>query len=217
MPTAADLREALGGLATLAVVEIRPVFTGTADTVRDTLLDILPALVAGYGAAAATVAADWYDDLRDELGVTGLFRAIPAAPDLAGVDALARWGVSPLFDAEPDVEAAVQRVAGGVQRRLSDAARRTAAFSSTEDPRAKGWQRQTSGNGCSFCQLLASRGTVYSRETVDFASHDSCACVAVPAFEGAPLPVRPYTPSEREATDADRARVRDYLAEHDVG
>jgi hypothetical protein len=29
--------------------------------------------------------------------------------------------------------------------------------------------------------------------------------------------VKPYTPTERDVTDADRARVREYLRTHDAG
>jgi hypothetical protein len=36
----------------------------------------------------------------------------------------------------------------------------------------------------------------------------------VPAFGGQARPVQPYTPSLRQASKADRARVRDYIATH---
>jgi hypothetical protein len=62
--------------------------------------------------------------------------------------------------------------------------------------------------------MLIGRGAVYSEATADFAAHDHCKCSAVPAFDGEPRPVKPFTPSLREATDADRARVREYLATH---
>ena len=45
-------------------------------------------------------------------------------------------------------------------------------------------------------------------------AHDHCHCSAVPAWSGEPRPVKPYTPSARKATDADRARVRDWIATH---
>ena len=37
---------------------------------------------------------------------------------------------------------------------------------------------------------------------------------AVPAFKGEPRPVKPFTPSARGSTDADRARVHEYLRTH---
>jgi hypothetical protein len=62
--------------------------------------------------------------------------------------------------------------------------------------------------------MLIARGAVYTEVTADFASHDHCNCSAVPAFGGQPLAVKPYTPSSKNITDADRARVREYLRTH---
>lgn len=218
MPTPSQLRSGVADLSTLAAADLRGLWrqVSTADQAQEALSDVLPLLVRTYGTAAATLAADWYDDLRDELSITGRFFAITAELDDQGADVLARWGVGPLFDAEPDWATAKTKIEGGLQRRITNAARETVRVSSIEDPKALGWQRVTSG-GCAFCQMLASRAVVYSERSADFASHDHCKCHAVPAFSGAPRLVEPYTPSEHVATDADRARVRDYLASHDAG
>lgn len=218
MPTPTDLRRSIADLNALAAADLRSLWSSVTDAVeaRQALEDILPLLVRTYGSAAATVAANWYDDLRDELGVKGRFFAIPADIDDQGADVLARWGVTPLFDAEPDWHRAQVLVEGGLQRRIANAARATTTFSSTEDPQAQGWQRAGSGE-CAFCTMLIGRGVVYTESSADFASHDHCNCHAVPAFKGRPRPVRPYTPSDRAVSDADRARVRDYLATHDAG
>lgn len=216
MPTPTLLRSAISDLSTLAARELHGIWRRpTSPTqVRDDLAEVLPDLVDVYGTAASTVAADWYDDLRDELNVARRFSAIPAISGDTGGEALAGWGVGPLFAAEPDWEAAQTLIEGGLQRRIANSARDTIVESSIEDPSAKGWQRQSSG-GCAFCEMLASRGVVFSEASADFASHDHCQCFAVPAFGGRPQIVKPYTPTARDITDADRERVRDYLAEHD--
>lgn len=215
MSTAADLRVSLHGLTRFAVKDVRGLWrqVSTPDQAKQALRDVLPDLSRTYRLAAATVAADWYDDVRDRHGVKGRFTAIVNDFDDAGADALAGWGVGPLYKAEPDWASSLTLVEGGLQRRIADAARDTVRESSIEDPQARGWQRETSG-GCEFCEMVASRGVVFSEASADFASHDNCQCVAVPAFEGAAKPVRPYTPSERDITDDDRARVREYLREH---
>ena len=42
-----------------------------------------------------------------------------------------------------------------------------------------GWARQLSGaESCAFCAMLVSRGAVYSRESVDFRTHNHCDCTA---------------------------------------
>lgn len=218
MPSPADLRSGISGLSALAARDLNRLWREVDSAVRakEALADILPALVATYGLASSTLAADWYDDLRDELNVKGRFSAIVTDIEDLGTDELAGFGVGPLFDANPDWASARTLVEGGVQRRIANAARETVRVSSIEDPRAKGWQRSASG-GCAFCQMVASRGIVFSESSADFASHDHCRCLAVPAFDGFEKPVRPYTPTDRDINDADRARVRAYLAEHHAG
>lgn len=215
MTTATRLRSGVASLSTLAAGDLSALWSQVNDAViaREALRDVLPALVDTYGAAAATLAADWYDDLRDKTGVRGAFTAIPVELGDSGADALAVWGVDPLFRPEPDWDAAKTLIAGGLQRRIANAARLTVAGSSVADPGADGWQRTGTGS-CAFCAMLIGRGAVYSEASADFASHDHCNCAAVPAFRGAPRPVKPFTPSKRAHSDADRARVREYLRTH---
>jgi hypothetical protein len=178
-----QLRSAVSGLTVLADNDLAALWRQVSDAVqaRDALQDVLPSLVDTYGAAAATLAADWYDELRDKLGVAGRFTAIPAAIDDPGADVLARWGVAPLFGADPDWSAAQTLIAGGLQRRIANAARLTVTGSSVSDPKARGWRRVGSG-GCDFCSMLLGRGAVYSEATADFAAHDHCRCGAEPVF-----------------------------------
>jgi hypothetical protein len=71
--------------------------------------------------------------------------------------------------------------AGAATRLVLDAGRDTIRKTTTNDPRTRGWQRVTSG-GCAFCEMLAGRGSVYTEESADFASHDHCACTAEPVY-----------------------------------
>lgn len=154
----------------------------TADAARDGLMGVLPQLVALYGSAAATLGADWYDEMREASEVPGSFRAIPAElPDAGRTDALARWGIGPLFKANPDFDSAFTLVSGGLQRIVANADRETVLLSVRADPRGVGWKRETAG-GCDFCRMLAGRGDVYTADTADFASHDHCHCIAVPVY-----------------------------------
>lgn len=180
---------------------------------RDALEELLPLVVQAYGTAAATVAADWYDDTRAELNVSRRFSAIVPELDHAGANILARWGVGPLFSNAPDWRRAKALIDGGLQLRIANAARETIQISSYEDPQAHGWQRSSAG-GCAFCQMLAGRGHVYGEASADFAAHDHCHCYAVPAFNGYPKLVKAFTPSAQVASDADRTRVRGWLAAH---
>ena len=219
MTTSTQLRRGVAALATLANADLANLWAhvDTATQARDGLRDVLPALLDTYGAAAGTLAANWYDDLRDKSGARGNFSAIPAEIADMGADALAGWGVSPLFQAEPDFAAARTLVEGGLQRRIANVSRLTVAGSSIADPAADGWQRTGSG-ACGFCAMLIGRGAVYTEASADFASHDHCNCAAVPAFGGEPRPVKPYAPSASTSTPAELARVRAYIADmKDVG
>ena len=71
---------------------------------------------------------------------------------------------------------------GAVARYLLDAQRSVIMGSAIASRDVPGWRRIGSG-GCDFCSMLISRGAVYSRETVSFASHDRCRCLAEPALD----------------------------------
>lgn len=173
----------------------------------EALHDLLPAIITEYGAAGAAMAAEWYDQQREKVGARGAFTALPVAADDRGAHALVGWA---LAEANDDTSLATL-VAGGAQRRIADHARYTVARNSIEDKAARGWQRVGSGDNCSFCNMLIGRGAVYSESTVEFSSHDRCNCEAQPAWGGRPLPVKPYVPSRRNITDADRERVVRWL------
>lgn len=177
----------------------------------EALRDLLPSIVREYGSLGATLAAEWYDDQRAKSGVRGKFTAIPIESDDRGSQALIGWALS----TATDDTSLRSLVLGGVQRRVADHVRYTISGSAVADPAAQGWQRVGAGT-CKdgFCDMLIGRGAVYSEATADFAAHDHCKCSAVPAWGGQPLPVKPFTPSLRGVSKADRARVRDWIATH---
>lgn len=148
---------------------------------RDGLLDVLPKLSTIYGEAAATLGADYYDDMREAAGVRKRFTAIVADTAPKGqTDALARWAVSPLFQAEPDYPTTLAKVSGGLQRLIVNADRETVRVSSIEDSQAQGWMRVGSGE-CEWCEQYLD-GEIHYIEGYDFQAHDHCQCTADPAF-----------------------------------
>lgn len=204
-----DLRDGVQGLFGYASADLAALWrqVSSAAEARVALNDVLPSLIATYGSAAAILAANWYDDLRDKLEIAGTFTAVPADVPDTGAYALIGWAGTEATT----LDGFQSMILGGMQRRIANYSRDTIIGSSVADPRARGWQRTGSGE-CAFCAMLIGRGTVYSEASADFASHDHCRCSAVPAFDGQPRPVRAFTPSLRTASDADRARVRAYLA-----
>lgn len=177
-------RRDLAALTGLAQNDLRVMwreFT-TADEARDGLMEALPRLMGLYGSAAATLAANYYDDVRDAAAVRGRFRAIPAdLPDLGRTQSLAGWAVSPLYTATPDFATALTKANGGLQRIIANADRETVIGSTIQDPRAQWWVRVGSGSNCEWCaQYLdgEARSVAY-----DFPAHDHCNCSAEPSFD----------------------------------
>jgi hypothetical protein len=215
MPTAADLRRDVAQLVTFANEDLDQVWRSltSADQARRELEQLLPHLIQTYGVAASTVAANWYDELRDEMAVAGSYTSLTAEFKHAAVgEVLARWALGPLFgppskNAWPDALTLTQ---GGLQRHITDQARDTVRVSAVEDPQSEGWMRDAAG-GCGFCQAIAGSAVVHDQATLDFAGHDHCQCHAVPAFVDRPRPVQPYRPDVELTTD-EQARASAYLA-----
>lgn len=207
MATPGELRRALADLNVLAARDLGALFRSLreGDNAEEALRDLLPRLIDTYGSSAATIAADWYDDLRESLGVGGRFAAIPADIEDSGAHALIGWAL----DEATDDGSLVALLEGGLQRRVVNFGRFTVTESSYADSRADGWMRLGQGANCPFCNVLISRGAVYSESSVTFASHDHCNCIAVPAFTGKPRPVRLDEQGKRLDVSARRDRTND--------
>lgn len=214
-----DHRRDLGYLIGLASSDLLAIweqqFTNPVDTVTG-LMDVLPELVDMYGAAATSLGGDWYEEVRAEAQVPGRFPAIPAPlPDKTSTDLLARWGSRLLFTKDvPDVPAAQKDVLGGLQRFIANADRETVMGSAVADPKAHGWKRATTGTGCSFCRMVAGRNIIFSSAAGKFACHNHCMCIATPAWGGEAQKVDVYVPTTDHISDADRARVRQWLKDN---
>lgn len=227
MTSASEARRALTDLTALARRDLVAFFSlvesWPAADVRDALMEVLPAIGDSYGSAAAALAADYYETAREAAEVRGRFAPVVAeAPSAARWEALARWGVDPLFAPTPDATTALSLVAGGLARSIADQHRQTIMDSAMADPQARGWQRVARGEACGFCRMLADRGGVYTERSVEFKSHDNCACSAAPTWDpkvrkiiGVPFQYsqrRAGWSAERKARE--NKRVYEYIAEH---
>jgi hypothetical protein len=219
MTSPAERNAALNGLTTAMQREFTRIWMrldlSDPRAIREPLALVLEQIAEKYGSAAAALAADFYDDLREGIVRTGS-RFTPRLAEVPGperFDSLAGWGIGPLFGV-PEPVKALHKVTGGLQLIVGDVYRQTIMESAIADPAARGWQRVADGKACGFCRMLESRGAVYSEAGVDFGAHDHCGCSAEPAFAGEPAPVKPYRPSSRQVSDEDRARAQAWIAEH---
>jgi hypothetical protein len=208
---APTLRNGLQTVVSLALAQLADLWDLPITDLSVALLDVLPIAVNEFGIAAASMAADWYDDEREQAAIDGSFRAIVPALDLGG-DVLAGWAAEPLSDPEPNLDIARFRVEGGLQKRMANAANLTMTTSAAEDPQARGYMRRTRSEACPFCRMVASRGGVYTKATSTFACHERCYCESVTVWDGHARPVGKYKPSDRPQSAEDRARVREWIA-----
>lgn len=231
MASSLQARQQVIDLATLASDDLASLkLSGLSPLqVREALARALPVLASEYGSAASAISADWYDDLRSSKRLKRRFRAVPAIlPTPERFESLAGWAVEPMFrldlDGNPPVDAVettVSKASGGLQRIILNAQRETVTRSTLLDPEAAGWARVGTGHTCKFCQMLLSRGAVYSAETVRFRSHDNCNCAASPSWDRSVKveTKEPFVPSKRrrsaQTKSLDAARAKEFIAEMD--
>ncbi|WGW12743.1 hypothetical protein LWF01_02930 [Saxibacter everestensis] len=153
-------------------------------TVRDSLLGVTPLLAARYGAVAAALAAEYFEEI---MSVTP---ALGAGVDGLRVQASTRWALGPLFDGVP--EDALAHLSGALSRHVKQQGR-DVIHESTRVTRGATYARVPSGmDTCDFCLDMASRGAVYASrrnaggEGNDY--HDLCNCAPVAVASEADLP-----------------------------
>jgi hypothetical protein len=195
MPSRADvevLRSASSGLVLLAKRDLEAFWASLdlsrPEAARDALLEFLPALTETYGEAAATVAADWYDEVRAAAGVRGSFAADMAGPvPVEKVQARTRFAAGHLFTDRPDAMLGFLTTEV-VSKYVLQPGRDTIARSAARDGAV--WARVPTGaETCAFCLMLASRGFVYESEGSAGSRskfHGDCDCAVVPDWSDDP-------------------------------
>lgn len=148
------------------------------DAARDLLQAEMPSMIAVWGEAAATIAAEYFEELIDAPAVL----AEPVAAE--AVESMVGWAVGPLYgklvprtdgegnlvyddDGEPvadkippDPAKARRNLEGGLQRHVMNTGRDTVKLSAGNAGVA--WARVLQGEtNCAFCVVMSSRGMVY--------------------------------------------------------
>lgn len=216
--SASQVRSALNRVADSGVKRLAlvlPNLTGSPEQIRSDLLELAPATIFTYTDGSSALAADWYDDLRDDVNPRGAYAAEPVVLDRTEkVYRMVAWASQPLFDGE-GMDKVALRLLPDVQKEIARPFRDTITENTKRDPAAHGWRRIASGSGCKFCRMLSDRGAVYSGKGARFAAHTNCHCSAEPAFQpGAAASNFQYVASQRRRSDDQRAALRDYLNAH---
>lgn len=149
----------------------------------------LYAVLTQFAQASATLAAQDYTDRRTAAGIRSGFTVNPASgPTVDHFSKTLNW-----VYAEPD--ATTERLEAAMIRLAVQSGRETTVQAVQDDRQAHAWARETRGDCCYFCALMAARGAVYKskgaagadandRFTGDgaFKFHNNCHCIAVPVF-----------------------------------
>lgn len=181
----------------------------TADTVLSpsaiaAIKELLGDIVSAWGEVAGTLAADFYDDLREQAEIPGGFTAYVPDPFNPGrVSGIVDWAATPPVGQELDVDAMLAKLEGPAQRLLRQAQRDALEESARRDPARPRVARVPMGaETCAFCLVMASRGYVY--RTVDSAGggspenrfHDLCDCEQDVTWSTDPVLPEGYDPGE---------------------
>ncbi|WP_407563318.1 hypothetical protein [Streptomyces sp. 184] len=237
---AARYRRAQRGLTRLLVRDVRRVRrlivpSRLQVTVPD-WIEAVRALVASYGQASSSLAADYYDAQRVAARVTGRFTVplLDPPPD-ERVEKSLRWATKDLWPREPEeatpaqrepigtrLEQAQKKAAAVAQKLVTDQGRGTVVGAVRRDRQAVGYARAAALGACAFCKMLATRGMVYQRDTASFRAHDGCHCGVVPVFRGQRFELsahaaeweRLYREYAAPHSGSQLARFRRALAEH---
>lgn len=156
--SAAERRSLLAELARLAAADLAALWQQAA-----ALDDVdfaayfkaaYPELVDPYVAAAAMLAADWFEQSEPESAYVATSAPPIARERLASTVAWALGG---------DGEKALDRLKGSTQRAVFDGARETTMLNTDLVPGTR-WAREARPNACAFCRMMATRGAVYRTE-----------------------------------------------------
>lgn len=159
----------------------------------DELRDAFVLIQAKYGEQAAAAAVDYLVLSRSlDEDLAGL--PFPDRADPVGFEQAASsygWAVRQIHEESSPAEVAValKKLSGIMDRLVSKPARGTVELNVLRDGTA--YARVPEPGACAFCLMLASRGAVYSKETVQTAGgyHDHCRCLGIEVKrDGSDLP-----------------------------
>lgn len=175
------------------------------------------ALLAGEGFdQSAAAAANYYGLFRrvEGIGAVAVPRAArPSLETFAGeLRGAALKGIIDARKAGMSLLGAGQqglvRVSGALTKLVLAGGRMTITGAVDRDRQALGWARATSGDPCTFCRMLASRGPVYkSEKSADFEAHDHDACMPEPVYRGDPKSVGVVADSAKYLDEYQRAQA----------
>jgi hypothetical protein len=176
------------------------------------------ALLAGQSFdQSAVAAARYFESFRTAEAVPGAARAViatrPAGEVMIGqLRGAALKGIIDGRSAGMDISRAktngLVRVMGQMAKMVLAGGRMTVTNSVQRDRQALGWARVTSGDPCTFCRTLASRGPVYkSEKSAHFEAHDHDGCTVEPVYDRGGIQLGPVAQAATYKREYDTAQA----------
>lgn len=183
------------------------------EMVREEARRMFISLVDGYRVQAEVSGEEWYRYLR-ELAV-GESTPLPSVEvplvEHRKLSSAVWWASQWLEEPNVDVERALAVLSERLDQFIKHAGREKVTQLAVADPVAKRFGRVPVGSTCTWCEMLASRGFVYTSPKsagLFMRFHYKCDCQVVPGFEGK-NPVEGYDPGVYKARyDAALAALR---------
>lgn len=181
------------------------------EDLRGALLDYYPNVVRQFGDASATVALEFYEDIRAEAEAEGDYTpelADETSAQLLKDDVYVATKPKANGTTPENVSASMQ---GMAQRRVMQQADATIRRNVARDPAHPRWAFVPHIGACGFCIMLGSRGFAYwSEGTVLASRHHGCMCAPVADFDTANPHLDGYDPDAMyRAYDDARRTVTD--------
>lgn len=173
------------------------------ELVREEARRMFISLVDGYRVQAEVSGEEWYRYLR-ELAV-GEATPLPSVEvplvERRKLSSAVWWASQWLEEPNVDVERALAVLSERLDQFIKHAGREKVTQLAVADPAAKRFGRVPVGSTCTWCEMLASRGFVYTSPKsagLFMRFHYKCDCQVVPGFEGK-NPVEGYDPGVYKA------------------
>lgn len=151
-------------------------------TVRNQVIEVMQTYCGGASDVSATLAAEFYDGLREiEIGER-LGAIADSGRKVAATDGAVRAFAQKLVDGKPDEfrELCLERL----DYEIKIAAERAVLINGARDSKRPRFARVPTGTEtCDFCLMLASRGFVYRSKDSASHSHANCDCRIVPSWK----------------------------------
>lgn len=172
-------------------------YTADVADVRNTVIRIMQPACGAASSLSAKIAAEFYDGLRTQFGISDDFKAeADSMREPEATEGAVRAFVQDIVEDKP-VEQFIGKCADRIDYETRKAANMCVEKNAKKDTKFVRWARVPTGfETCSFCIMLASRGFAYHSEETASHAHAHCDCRVIPSWDKKNPSVQGYNPDK---------------------